>query len=98
MVEQIISAQNIFKTYDIGEVHVRALQDLTIDIERGAMVAIMGPSGCGKTTLLNCLSGIDDINSGTIHIENTDLYQFNYNIKTDYRDRRMGFILSLIHI
>ncbi|MFL2646834.1 MAG: ABC transporter ATP-binding protein [Dehalococcoidia bacterium] len=98
MVEQIISAQNIFKTYDIGEVHVRALQDLTIDIERGAMVAIMGPSGCGKTTLLNCLSGIDDINSGTIHIENTDLSQLDDNSKTDYRARRMGFIFQFYNL
>ena len=98
MVEQIISAQNIFKTYDTGEVHVRALQDLTIDIERGAMVAIMGPSGCGKTTLLNCLSGIDDINSGTIHIENTDLSQLDDNSKTDYRARRMGFIFQFYNL
>ena len=98
MVDQIISAQNIFKTYDIGEVHVRALQDLTIDIERGAMVAIMGPSGCGKTTLLNCLSGIDDINSGTIHIENTDLSQLDDNSKTDYRARRMGFIFQFYNL
>ena len=98
MVEQIISAQNIFKTYDIGEVHVRALQDLTIDIERGAMVDIMGPSGCGKTTLLNCLSGIDDINSGTIHIENTDLSQLDDNSKTDYRARRMGFIFQFYNL
>tara|TARA_Y100000994_G_scaffold79546_1_gene65590 strand:+ start:37815 stop:38504 length:690 start_codon:yes stop_codon:yes gene_type:complete len=98
MAEQIISAQNIFKTYDIGEVHVRALQDLTIDIERGAMVAIMGPSGCGKTTLLNCLSGIDDINSGTIHIENTDLSQLDDNSKTDYRARRMGFIFQFYNL
>ena len=98
MVEQIISAQNIVKTYDTGEVHVRALQDLTIDIERGAMVAIMGPSGCGKTTLLNCLSGIDDINSGTIHIENTDLSQLDDNSKTDYRARRMGFIFQFYNL
>ena len=98
MVEQIISAQNIFKTYDTGEVHVRALQDLSINIERGSMVAIMGPSGCGKTTLLNCLSGIDDINSGTIHIENTDLSQLDDNSKTDYRARRMGFIFQFYNL
>ena len=62
------------------------------------MVAIMGPSGCGKTTLLNCLSGIDDINSGTIHIENTDLSQLDDNSKTDYRARRMGFIFQFYNL
>jgi len=98
MVEQIITAKNVVKTYDTGEVHVRALQDLTINIERGSMVAIMGPSGCGKTTLLNCLSGIDDINSGTIHIENIDLSQLDDNSKTDYRARRMGFIFQFYNL
>ena len=98
MVEQIITAKNIVKTYDTGEVLVHALQDLTINIERGSMVAIMGPSGCGKTTLLNCLSGIDDINSGTIHIENTDLSQLDDNSKTDYRARRMGFIFQFYNL
>ena len=65
----IVEAQTIVKTYDTGAVRVEALRGVDLTLERGEMVAIMGPSGCGKTTLLNCLSGLDSIDSGDLEIE-----------------------------
>ena len=62
--ETIIDARDIHKTYDTGRVKVHALRGVELHVRRGEMVAIMGPSGCGKTTLLNCLSGLDEIDSG----------------------------------
>jgi putative ABC transport system ATP-binding protein len=62
------------------------------------MVAVMGPSGCGKTTLLNCLSGIDDVTSGQVLIEGTDISTLDDNTKTSYRARRMGFIFQFYNL
>jgi putative ABC transport system ATP-binding protein len=67
--EPIVEARGIVKTYDTGTVQVHALRSLDLRVGRGEMVAIMGPSGCGKTTLLNCISGLDSIDTGEIVIE-----------------------------
>ena len=60
----IVSARGVKKTYDTGQVRVDALNGIELSLRRGEMVAVMGPSGCGKTTLLNCLSGLDEIDGG----------------------------------
>ena len=91
---EIIRSERVVKIYDTGEVKVNALNGLNLSIKRGEMVAIMGPSGCGKTTLLNCLSGIDDINSGRILIENQDLATMTDKQRTKYRASKMGFIFQ----
>ncbi len=94
----IIQATDIVKTYDTGTVQVRALRGVTLDVRRGEMVAIMGPSGCGKTTLLNCLSGLDTIDSGLIRVEDTDINAMSDNEKTEYRARRMGFVFQFYNL
>ena len=94
----IIRCQDIVKTYVTGDIRVEALRGITMDIEKGEMVAVMGPSGCGKTTLLNCLSGIDDVNSGQVLIEGVELTKMNDNEKTRFRARRMGFIFQFYNL
>src|SRR5262249_13962506 len=69
----IIEAIDIHKQYDTGTFSVQALKGVSLHIQRGEVVAIMGPSGCGKTTLLNCLSGLDSVTSGTIKIAGQDI-------------------------
>jgi ABC-type lipoprotein export system ATPase subunit len=98
MSEPIVEARGVHKTYETGRVRVRALQGVELVIERGEMVAIMGPSGCGKTTLLNCLSGLDDIDAGEILIEGTALSAMSDRERTDYRARRMGFVFQFYNI
>ena len=68
-IDAIVEARGVRKTYDTGTVAVRALRGVDLSVGRGEMVAIMGPSGCGKTTLLNCLSGLDDVDEGEVMIE-----------------------------
>jgi putative ABC transport system ATP-binding protein len=96
--EPIIEAVDVVKTYDTGRVQVQALRGVNLSIERGEMVAIMGPSGCGKTTLLNCLSGLDEIDSGRISVEGVDLQTMSDDKKTEHRAQRMGFVFQFYNL
>jgi ABC-type lipoprotein export system ATPase subunit len=93
-----IQARDVVKTYDTGKVQVRALRGVSLSVQAGEMVAIMGPSGCGKTTLLNCLSGLDVIDSGEVLIEGADLNALSDNRKTEFRARRMGFVFQFYNL
>ncbi len=77
---------------------MEALRGVDLHIGRGEMVAIMGPSGCGKTTLLNCLSGLDDIDSGQVLIDGMELHKLADDQRSDYRARRMGFVFQLYNL
>jgi putative ABC transport system ATP-binding protein len=96
--DRIIEVTDLVKDYDTGAVLVHALRGVSMYVRRGEMVAVMGPSGCGKTTLLNCLSGIDDVTSGQVLIEGTDISTLDDNTKTAYRARRMGFIFQFYNL
>jgi putative ABC transport system ATP-binding protein len=94
----VIEARDVVKTYNTGKVTVPALRGVSLSIWKGEMVAIMGPSGCGKTTLLNCLSGLDDIDSGSILIAGTDLAKLSDNRRSDFRATQMGFIFQFYNL
>ena len=98
MQELIVQATGIQKTYNTGTVKVNALRGVDLNVRRGEMVAIMGPSGCGKTTLLNCLSGLDEIDSGQVLIDGVVLHQLPDDDRSDYRARRMGFVFQLYNL
>ena len=98
MDDLIVAASDIHKTYDTGTVKVRALRGVELNVRRGEMVAIMGPSGCGKTTLLNCLSGLDEIDSGQVIVDGEVLHNLPDDERSDYRARRMGFVFQLYNL
>ena len=94
----IVEARDVSKSYETGRVQVRALNRVDLVLERGEMVAIMGPSGCGKTTLLNCLSGLDSIDSGDVLIDGVALSSLSDHDRTDYRARHMGFVFQFYNL
>lgn len=98
MTELIVHATGIDKTYDTGQLKVQALKGVNLDVRSSEMVAIMGPSGCGKTTLLNCLSGLDEIDAGEVFIEGVRLHDMPDDERSDYRARRMGFVFQLYNL
>jgi putative ABC transport system ATP-binding protein len=94
----IVKATDVVKTYNTGRISVRALQGVTLSVARGEIIAIMGPSGCGKTTLLNCLSGLDVIDSGQIFVDGSDINRLSDNKKTEFRARKMGFVFQFYNL
>ena len=95
----IVAADNIHKTYDTGaSSRVHALCGVELKIGRGEIVAIMGPSGCGKTTLLNCLSGLDEIDSGQVLIDGVQLQELSDDERSEYRARQMGFVFQFYNL
>jgi putative ABC transport system ATP-binding protein len=96
--EPIVEARGVTKVYETGRVQVNALTGVDLTVGRGEMVAIMGPSGCGKTTLLNCLSGLDEINGGDVRIGGTSLATMSDHDRTEYRALHMGFVFQFYNL
>jgi putative ABC transport system ATP-binding protein len=94
----MIDAKQVVKTYDTGSTRIPALRGVDFAVQRGEMVAVMGPSGCGKTTLLNCLSGLDTVDSGTIFLERRNLAELSDKQRTEYRALRMGFVFQVYNL
>ena len=94
----IVQARGVTKVYETGRLRVEALRNVDLDVRTGEMVAVVGPSGCGKTTLLNCLSGLDDVSAGQVVLEGKDLARMGDNERTRIRSRRMGFVFQSFNL
>jgi putative ABC transport system ATP-binding protein len=91
-------ARDVVKTYGRGDAQVCALDGANIDIAAGQFTAIMGPSGSGKSTLMHVLAGLDDIDSGTIHLGDTDITSLNEKGRTLLRRQRIGFVFQAFNL
>ncbi len=90
----LIEAKNLTKIYTTGECEVRALDDVSLSVERGAFVSIVGSSGSGKSTLLHLLGGLDLPTSGTVTIDGCDIYRLAPDPRTVFRRRCIGFVFQ----
>jgi putative ABC transport system ATP-binding protein len=89
-----VVAQNLTKTYRVGEIEVHALRGVDLKIEGGEFVAIVGPSGSGKSTLFNILGGLTPPTSGTVLIGGRDLIQMSEADRTLLRKTTVGFVFQ----
>src|SRR5450631_426256 len=89
-----IEAQNLTKTYRVGEVEVNALRGVNLLVGRGEFVAIVGPSGSGKSTLFHILGGLTPPTSGSIHIDGRDLLGMTEAERTNLRKTGVGFVFQ----
>ncbi len=94
----ILVAAGVTKTYRTAAMSVEALRGIDVVVERGQFVSVMGPSGSGKTTLLNCLSGLDDIDAGTVVIDGVDITSMSDSARTRHRASAMGFIFQAFNL
>lgn len=82
----------------MGDFEVHALDDVTLEIENGAFVAVMGPSGSGKSTFMNILGCLDTPTSGEYFLDNTDVLKLTRNERAELRNSKIGFIFQSFNI
>lgn len=93
-----IEFKNVCKIYHMGQTEIRALDNISFDIDKGELCVIVGPSGAGKTTLLNILGGMDAPTSGTILLDGRDISKLNTRQLTDYRRTDVGFVFQFYNL
>jgi len=94
----MIAIQNLRKTYQMGDVEVRALDGVSLTVEKGEYVAITGTSGSGKSTLMHILGLLDVPDGGTFEIDGTDVTKFSENELAAFRNRVMGFVFQQFNL
>ena len=95
---KILEVRNLTKVYGTGESEVRALNDVSFDVEKGEFVAIIGPSGSGKSTLLHTLGGVDRPTSGKVFMNGQDVYAQNEEQLAIFRRRQVGLIYQFYNL
>ncbi len=96
--EPLLVAEGVRKLYRSSGGEVVALDNIDLEVSRGELVAVMGPSGSGKTTMLNCLSGLDDIDGGRVIVDGRDLFAMSDSERTMHRAQAMGFIFQAFNL
>jgi putative ABC transport system ATP-binding protein len=93
----LVKVHHVSRTYR-DHVDVRALRDVSLDLEEGSFAAVVGPSGSGKSTLLNLLGALDRPDEGTIQIAGVDLTKTPANALAEFRLRRIGFVFQAFNL
>jgi putative ABC transport system ATP-binding protein len=98
MTEKVFTVRALTKTYTSGEVEVRALRGVDLDVWAGEMVVLLGPSGSGKSTLLNIMGGLDHATTGSVSFKDTELTRLDDGALTAYRRQQVGFVFQFYNL
>ena len=93
-----VSLQDVTKTYQMGEVTIKAADGISFDVEKGEFVIVVGPSGAGKTTVLNILGGMDTATSGKVLVDGAEISKYRGKKLIQYRREDIGFVFQFYNL
>ncbi len=95
---KILKVENLSKIYGKGNTEVRALDNISFDVEEGEFIAIIGPSGSGKSTLLHSIAGLERATNGNVYFYDKDIYKMNKKELTILRRQKIGIVYQFYNL
>ena len=93
-----VKLDKVSKIYKMGEVEIRAVDNISFEISKGEFVVVVGPSGAGKTTVLNILGGMDTATKGNVFVDGSNIAKYNSHQLTAYRRDDIGFVFQIYNL
>lgn len=93
-----VKLDKVSKIYKMGEVEIRAVDNISFEISKGEFVVVVGPSGAGKTTVLNILGGMDTATEGDVYVDGSNIAEYNRHQLTAYRRDDIGFVFQFYNL
>ena len=93
-----VKLDKVSKIYKMGEVEIRAVDNISFEISKGEFVVVVGPSGAGKTTVLNILGGMDTATKGNVFVDGSNIAKYNNRQLTAYRRDDIGFVFQFYNL
>jgi putative ABC transport system ATP-binding protein len=93
-----VELKNVKKSYDMGEVVIKAVDDVSFSIDKGEFVIVLGASGAGKSTVLNLLGEMDSVTDGCIFVDGNEISKYNKKMLTKYRREDIGFVFQFYNL
>src|SRR5690349_23805421 len=94
----LVELRNVSKIYRLGEEEIRALDNISLDIDAGEFISIIGPSGSGKSTLMHILGCLDSPTNGTIQLDGTMIHDASPRQLAAIRNRKIGFVFQFFNL
>lgn len=93
-----VKLDKVSKIYKMGEVEIRAVDNISFEVSKGEFVVVVGPSGAGKTTVLNILGGMDTATEGDVYVDGSNIAEYNNRQLTAYRRDDIGFVFQFYNL